>query len=235
MNSVLIKLSGEFLFGTGLSTDTKSNCQFIQSIISQIKILQKTYTIGIVIGGGNFFRASKQGAAFGVSQPVADSVGMLATVMNGLLLQDFFAKSGIASEVLSAFEISGVVLHISNQRIKEALADGKIIIFAGGTGNPFFTTDTCAVLRALQMGAKLVWKATNVDGIYDADPNRDLDAKMLNRLSYSQFIQQNLSVMDLTAVSLAQKYDVKIKVFNIFAKDALINAANDVSFGSSIE
>ena len=235
MNSVLIKLSGECLFGSDFLDHGKNNCLLVQSIVDQVKILQKTYKIGIVIGGGNFFRASRQGVALGIRQPVADFVGMLATVMNGLLLQDFFARSGVVAEVLGAFEISGVVQNISNQRIEAAQVDGKIIIFVGGTGNPFFTTDTCAVLRALQIGAKLVWKATNVDGVYDFDPNKNLNAKILKRLSYSQFMAQDLKVMDLTSISLAQKYGVKIKVFNVFTKNALFNAANDVNFGSSIE
>ncbi|KKQ32433.1 MAG: Uridylate kinase [candidate division TM6 bacterium GW2011_GWF2_37_49] len=235
MNSVLIKLSGECLFGKGVSAADNANYQHIQSIVDQIKVLKQSCKIGIVIGGGNFFRASRQGVALGIRQPVADFVGMLATVMNGLLLQDFFARSGVVAEVLGAFEISGVVQNISNQRIEAAQVDGKIIIFVGGTGNPFFTTDTCAVLRALQIGAKLVWKATNVDGVYDFDPNKNLNAKILKRLSYSQFMAQDLKVMDLTSISLAQKYGVKIKVFNVFTKNALFNAANDVNFGSSIE
>lgn len=235
MNSVLIKLSGEHLFGSGVLSEGKPNVLLVQSIVDQIKVLQKTYKIGLVIGGGNLFRASRQGVALGLRQPVADSAGMLATVMNGLILQDFFAKSGVRADVLSAFEVAGIVQSISNQRIEAALADDKVIIFVGGTGNPFFTTDTCAVLRALQIGAKLVWKATNVDGVYDSDPSNNSNSKILKNLNYSQFMEQSLGVMDLTAISLAQKYGVKIRVFNVSSKDALFNAANDVCFGSLIE
>lgn len=231
MNFVLIKLSGEALFG-GSAT---ASSDFALSVIKQIKDLQKTHTFGVVIGGGNFFRASKQGVALELSQPAADSAGMLATAMNGLILQDLFAKMQVETVVLSAFEIPGICTKISDQNIRSALSDKKIIIFIGGTGNPFFTTDTCAVLRALQIGAKSVWKATNVDGIYDSDPHTNAAAKYLKKISYSEFINQNLKALDMTAISLAQTYGVKIRVFNLFAENALHKAASDLDFGSTIE
>jgi uridylate kinase len=231
MSLVLIKLSGEYLFGN----TTAASVSLLSSIIEQIKDLQNTHKFGFVVGGGNFFRASRQGVDLDLRQPVADSVGMLATVMNGLILQDFFKKAQVESEVLSAFEIPGVVKTISNRSVEMALSDDKVIVFVGGTGNPFFTTDTCAVLRALQIGSKLVWKATNVDGVYDADPRNNSTAKFLKQLSYTEFMAQNLKALDLTAISLAQQYSVKIRVFNIFAENALKRAASDLDFGSTIE
>lgn len=235
MNSVLIKLSGESLFGSRPDGLGKNNINLIQSVVDQISSIRKTHKVGIVVGGGNFFRASKQGIDLGLRRSSADSVGMIATVMNGLILHDFFERNGVPSEVLSAFEIFGVVPVISNQRIEKALSENKVIIFAGGTGNPFFTTDTCAVLRALQIGSNLVWKVTSVDGVYDSDPRKNSNAKFLKQLKYSDFIGNNLEVMDLTAISLAQKHNIKIKVFNLFAEDALRKAASDVNFGSTIE
>lgn len=230
MESILIKLSGEFL-----CTSQEFDYTRLKDFADQIKKLSKIYKIGLVIGGGNFFRASKQGKQLKMQQPYADAVGMLATVMNGLILQDIMQQVNLNSVVLSAFSIDSITPKISQDLINSALHENKVIIFVGGTGNPFFTTDTNAVLRALQMGANQVWKATKVDGIYSTDPLIDKKAKKFKCIEYAQVIENKLNVIDPTAVTLAHNNNVKIRVFNIFEKNALLTAAKDLNFGSTIK
>lgn len=239
MESVLIKLSGEFLCNpNGCNSDGCNAGGFdhkrIKDFAEQIKKLSPKNKFGIVIGGGNFFRGSKQGAQLKMHQTSADSVGMLATVMNGIILQDILHQSGLESAVLSAFAIDSMVPRINQILIDSALRENKIIIFVGGTGNPFFTTDTNAVLRALQIGATQVWKATKVDGVYSADPMVDKKAKKFKNIEYSKILENNLKIIDPTAVTLAAENNVKIRVFNIFEKDAILKASKDLNFGSTI-
>lgn len=229
MDSILIKLSGEFLGKNG-----NFDCARIQDFVDQLKVLSKIYKIGLVIGGGNFFRASKNGEKLDMRQVTADSVGMIATIMNGLILQDFFERVAVKNVLLSAFEICSIIPKISQRLIDLALSEGKVIIFVGGTGNPFFTTDTSAVLRALQIGAKQVWKATKVDGVYSADPTLDKDAEKFKHINYAEYLERRLKVIDETAVTLAWKYDLKMRIFNIFDKQALLTASKDFDFGSTI-
>lgn len=229
MESILIKLSGEFL-----SDSNGFDHARLTNFASQIKQLSKIFKIGIVIGGGNFFRASKQGKQLKMYQPNADSVGMLATVMNGLILNDLLEQANLNSIVLSAFSIDSTVTKISQTAIASALEKNQIIIFVGGTGNPFFTTDTNAVLRALQMGAKQVWKATKVDGVYSSDPAIDKDAKKIQNVKYDQILKNNLKVIDLTATTLAAENSISFRIFNVFDKDALLKTAQDLNFGSTI-
>lgn len=235
MESILIKLSGEFF----CAQDQKScvhdfDYARLKDLANQIKQLCKNHKIGIVVGGGNFFRASKQGKQLKMHQPNADAAGMLATVLNGIILQDLLAQVDLASCVLSAFTIDSMVPRISQQLIDAALSENKVIIFVGGTGNPFFTTDTNAVLRALQMNAKQVWKATKVDGVYSADPKLDKKAKKLKTVGYTQVLEDNLKIIDPTAITLAAENRVKIRVFDIFDKNALLKVAKDSDFGSTI-
>ena len=244
MESVLIKLSGEFLCNVNDKNPDGSNAkgnntigfdhERLKNFAEQIKKLAKSYQIGIVIGGGNFFRASKQGKQLKMQQSSADSVGMLATVMNGMILQDILKQVNLESVVLSAFLIDSIVPRINQTLIDLALNENKIIIFVGGTGNPFFTTDTNAVLRALQIGAKQVWKATKVDGIYSSDPVVDKKAKKFKNIEYAKVLENNLKIIDPTAITLAAGNNVKIRVFNVFEKDALLKASKDLNFGSTI-
>jgi uridylate kinase len=230
MESILIKLSGEFL-----CSPKGFDYAHLKNFVNQIKQLSKSYKIGIVVGGGNFFRASKQGCELKMRQTNADSVGMLATVMNGLILQDILNQVDLNSTVLSAFSIDSVAPRINQTLIDSVLAENKIIIFVGGTGNPFFTTDTNAVLRALQIGAKQVWKATKVDGVYSADPLIDKNAKKFKKIEYTKVIENNLKIVDTTAITLAAENKVIIRVFNVFEKDALLKVAKDLDFGSTIK
>jgi uridylate kinase len=229
MESVLIKLSGNFL-----SNSQDFDYKKLRDFVEQIKQLSKIFKIGIVVGGGNFFRAAKQGKQLNMKQTHADYVGMLATIMNGLILSDLLQQVNLNPVVLSAFKIDTIVTPISQQTIDTALSENKILIFVGGTGNPFFTTDTNAVLRALQMGAKQVWKATKVDGVYSADPAENKNAEKFPRLEYKNVLEQNLKIIDSTAITLAADNKVLFRVFNIFEKDALIKVAQDIDFGSTI-
>lgn len=227
---ILLKLTGE-VFGKPrepFSADTVTN------LIEQIKQLESTHQFGIVIGGGNLFRGSKQGKELGLKIEIAHQVGMVATIMNGLILQDLCEKHGVSTKLFSAISCPQVANVINQQAINCALDKGKTIIFAGGTGNPFFSTDTNAVLRSLQISADEIWKGTSIDGVYTKDPAKHKDAQRLEKVTYAQAIEQRLGIMDLTAYSLAQQHNQTIRVFNIFAPDALQNAAQDGNFGSII-
>jgi uridylate kinase len=222
---LLIKISGEIF----------NNQSLLHHVIEQIKQLTEQHNIGLVIGGGNFFRASKEGKAYGMSQSNADAVGMLATIMNGIILGDLFNAHGVQTNLLSAFAVPSIAQPIQPSTIADAFNTNKCIIFVGGTGNPFFTTDTNAILRALQINAKEVWKATKVDYIYDKDPMEHKNSKPYKTLSYRLFLEQDLKIMDATAITLAQEYRIPIRVFNIFTENALINAAHNGDFGSTIQ
>lgn len=232
---VLIKLSGEVMSGCMPTTDhAAKSISLVDSIAQQIKHLQTTHTIGIVIGGGNIFRASKEGKALSLCQQAADDAGMLATVMNGIVLQEKLRTAGIQTSLLSAFAVPAVAQPVQHTTITQALEQDRCIIFVGGTGNPFFTTDTNAVLRALQMDATEVWKATKEDYIYDADPRTCPTCSPLKKVSYQTMIEKRLGIIDSTAVTLAQQYSIPIRVFNVFTPSALVDAATDATLGSTI-
>jgi uridylate kinase len=228
--TVLLKLTGEILKGTEGQLTEKKLC----SIAQQIKALSHEYYFGIVIGGGNFFRGSLQGAALGISSPIGHQIGMLATMMNGLIIQDIFNRYNLATTLFCAIPTPGIGEAISDQALKQAHRNHSIALFTGGTGNPFFTTDTTAVLRALQMNASMVWKGTSVDGIYAADPKKVPHAKRYPCISFKEALQMELKIMDATAFALAQEHNLPIKVFNIFEDNALLKAACDPEFGSII-
>ena len=230
MKKVLLKLSGELL----TTDNTGINKSLVEGIAHQIKTLQNNYFFSIVIGGGNFFRGGRQAEQFGISRSSADTVGMLATLMNGVILRDLFASYDVKTKLLSALPAPTVAQHVSQQAIDAAQEEKCCIIFAGGTGMPYFSTDTNAVVRALQLGANWMWKATNVNYVYSADPNKDTSSKPLEKLSYDDILTQNLEVMDKTAVILAQHHKLPIRVFNLFETNALLQAANDGNFGSTI-
>jgi uridylate kinase len=227
---ILLKLTGEIF----LDTEKKLSAAIIKPIIEQIKELSKTHNFGIVIGGGNFFRGSIQGKSLGMTASVGHQVGMLATMMNGLILKDLLEEQHLTTSLFCAIPCPEVGAAISQQSLMHALSKNNILIFTGGTGNPFFTTDTNAVLRSLQIDATQIWKGTSVDGIYDSDPRTNPDAHLLKQVTYTQALEDNLGIMDATAYALARQYKQIIRVFNIFTPNALIQAATDKNFGSII-
>ena len=170
--------------------------------------------IGIVIGGGNIFRGLK-GSATGMDRTAADHMGMLATVVNGIALQDGLEKAGVDTRVMSALDIEAVCEPYIRRRAVRHLEKGRVVIFVAGTGNPYFSTDTAAALRAMEIHADALCKATKVEGIYDKDPVRYEDAKMVRRISYDQFLMERVGVMDATAVALCRDNDLPIRVFKL--------------------
>jgi len=215
---ILLKLSGEALMGDDPYGINRLTIENIVAEVAQVSRLG--VEIGVVIGGGNIFRGVAPGAA-GMDRATADYMGMLATVMNALALQDAMRQAGISSRALSALNIEQVVEPYIRGKAIRYLEEGKIVIFAAGTGNPFFTTDTAAALRGSEMGAEIVIKATKVDGIYTADPQRDPSAQRFTRISFDEAIVRNLKVMDATALTLCRDQKLPINVFSIFKKDAL--------------
>ena len=215
---ILLKLSGEALMG---EDPFGINRQTIENIVEEVaQVSRLGVEIGIVIGGGNIFRGVAPGAA-GMDRATADYMGMLATVMNALALQDAMRQAGISSRALSALNIEQVVEPYIRGKAIRYLEEGKIVIFAAGTGNPFFTTDTAAALRGREMGVDIVLKATKVDGVYTADPNKDASARRYPTLTFDEAIVKNLRVMDATALALCRDQNMLLKVFSIFAPGAL--------------
>ncbi|MGB1086720.1 MAG: UMP kinase [Methylophilaceae bacterium] len=229
---ILLKLSGEALMGDdnfGVNPDT------VGKIVEEIKQAQQLdIEIAVVIGGGNIFRGVALGAA-GMDRATADYMGMLATVMNALALQDAMKHVGLVSRVQSAINIDQVVEPYIRGKAIQYLNDKKIVIFAAGTGNPFFTTDTAAALRAMEIGADIMIKATKVDGIFSADPMKDKKAKLYKTVSFDQVIRENLKVMDSTAFTLCRDQKLPIAVFNIFKKNALNNILLDIPEGTLVK
>ena len=221
--NILLKLTGNVL---------DKGPALLENIAAQIKQLDQTF--GIVIGGGNFFRGARQSKELHISEHTGHKIGMLATIMNGLIIQDIFEQAGITTTLFSALPCETVALPISPQGLHKALRDSHCVIFSGGTGNPYFSTDTTAVVRALQMKAKQIWKATKVEGIYSADPQKDTTAELLKNVTYQQALEQDLGIMDATAFALAKDHDLELRVFNIFSDNALIQAAQDPHFGSRV-
>ena len=217
---ILLKLSGEALMG---SDDFGVNPKIINRIVKEIEnIVSLGVEIAIVIGGGNIFRGVALGAA-GMDRATADYMGMLATVMNSLALQDAMKHAGINSRVQSAINIDQIVEPYVRGKAIKYLEDKKIVIFAAGTGNPFFTTDTAAALRAMEINADIMIKATKVDGIFSEDPEKNHKAKMYTQVTFDEVINKNLKVMDATAFTLCRDQKLPIAVFNIFKKNTLKN------------
>ena len=215
---VLLKLSGEALMGPDAYG---INRQTITEIVAEVKsIVDLGVQVGVVIGGGNIFRGVAPGAT-GMDRAQADYMGMMATVMNALALQDAMKTAGMNARVQSALNIEQVVEPYIRGRAIRALEQGRTVIFAGGTGNPFFTTDTAAALRGAEIGAEIVLKATKVDGIYSADPIKDPHATRYDRISFNEAMQKNLAVMDATAFALCRDQKLPVNVFSIFKTGAL--------------
>ena len=215
---ILLKLSGEALMGDDAYG---INRQTIETIVAEIAVVSRMgVEIGVVIGGGNIFRGVALGAA-GMDRATADYMGMLATIMNALALQDAMRHAGIASRVQSALNVEQVVEPYIRGKAIRYLEEGKVVVFAAGTGNPFFTTDTAAALRGSEMGAEIVLKATKVDGVYTSDPNQDPAARRYARLTFDEAIARHLKVMDATALTLCRDQRLPVNVFSIFKRNAL--------------
>ena len=222
---VLLKISGEALCNPhgdrpdafGIQTEMLND---IAKELGEVHALG--VQLGLVIGGGNIFRGLK-GAASGMERAQSDTMGMLATVMNGLALRDALERSNIQSHVMSAIPMSGVVEHYDRRRAIRYLEQGDVVIFAAGTGNPFFTTDSAACLRGIEVDAELVLKATKVDGVYDSDPMKNPGAKMYERLTYDEALDKKLGVMDLTAICLCREHNMPVRVFRMSKAGALLN------------
>jgi uridylate kinase len=216
---ILLKLSGEALMGDdayGINTP------MLTSIVAEIKgVVDLGVEVGVVIGGGNIFRGMA-GVATGMDRATADYMGMLATVMNGMALSDAMRQAGLGARVQSALNVEQVVEPYIRGKAIRYLEEGKVVIFAAGTGNPFFTTDTAAALRGAEIGAEIVLKATKVDGIYTADPKKDATATRFAHISFDEVIQRNLAVMDATAFALCRDQKLPINVFSIFKSGALL-------------
>jgi uridylate kinase len=215
---ILLKLSGEALMGDdayGINRDT------LWRIVNEVKtVVDLGVEIGVVIGGGNIFRGMA-GASSGMDRATADYMGMLATVMNAMALADAMRQAGLNGRVQSALSIEQVVEPYIRGKAIRYLEEGKVVIFGGGTGNPFFTTDTAAALRGSEIGAEIVIKATKVDGVYSADPKKDPAATRYARISFDEAIGRNLAVMDATAFALCRDQKLPINVFSIFKSGAL--------------
>lgn len=215
---ILLKLSGEALMGDdayGINRATITN------IVAQIKVVVDLgVEVAVVIGGGNIFRGVAPAAA-GMDRATADYMGMLATVMNALALQDAMKHIGLKARVQSALNIEQVAEPYIRGKAIRYLEEGRVVIFGAGTGNPFFTTDTAAALRGMEIDAEIVLKATKVDGIYSADPKKNPDAKKYETVSFDEAISKDLKVMDATALTLCRDQKLPIAVFSIFKQDAL--------------
>jgi uridylate kinase len=209
---ILLKLSGEAFMGTqGFGIDDET----VAAIGKEIREVQQLgVQIGVIVGGGNIFRGRTSDAR-GFDRVTADQMGMLATVINGLALQNALEKLGVVTRLLTAIEMSQLAEPFIRRRALRHLEKGRVVIFAAGTGNPYFSTDTAAALRAKEIGAEVILKATKVDGIYDVDPKQSDKAKMYDRISYLDVIAKSLSVMDSTAVSLCMDHSLPIIVFNL--------------------
>jgi uridylate kinase len=209
---IMVKLSGESLSGP---SEFGIHAETIRGIASEIKSVQDLgVEVSVVVGGGNIFRGARQ-HGLGIDRATGDYMGMLATVLNGLALQDALEKTGCHTRLMSAIEMHQVAEPFIRRRATRHLEKQRVVIFAGGTGNPYFSTDTAAALRAMEIKAEVILKATRVDGIYDADPEKVPTAKMIARITYMDVLRKGLSVMDSTAISLCMDNKMPIVVFNL--------------------
>jgi uridylate kinase len=228
---ILLKLSGEALLG---DEDYGIDPVIIDRIATEIlEVLNTGVQIAIVIGGGNIFRGAGL-AESGIDRVTGDHMGMLATLMNSLALQDSMEKVGVDARVMSAISVHAVSEDYIRRRATRHLEKGRVVIIAGGTGNPFFTTDTAAALRAIEIGANIVLKATKVDGVFSADPNIDKNAQMFKSLSYDEVIEGKLGVMDTNAIVLCRDQHMPIRVFNVFGSGNLMRIVRGEEVGTII-
>ena len=228
---ILLKLSGEALLG---DEDYGIDPVIIGRIAKEVLEVRKTgVQVAIVIGGGNIFRGAGL-AQSGIDRVTGDHMGMLATLMNSLALQDSLERVGADARVMSAISVHDVSEDYIRRRATRHLEKGRVVIIAGGTGNPFFTTDTAAALRAIEVGADIVLKATKVDGVYSADPKLDKNAQMYETLSYDEVIEGKLRVMDTNAIILCRDQKMPIRVFNVFGAGNLMKIVSGEKVGTII-
>ena len=229
---VVLKLSGEALQGRG---GYGINTTVTNSIAEQIKqVHEMKVQVAVVIGGGNIFRGQKA-AENGMDRSTADYMGMLATVINGMALQDALEKIGVFTRIQTAIEMRQLAEPYIRRRAIRHLEKSRVVIFVGGTGNPYFTTDTTAVLRAAEIGADVILKATKVDGVYTADPLKDKNAKRFKHLSYIDVLKKRLKVMDATAISLCMDNNLPVIVFNLFQKGNIKRVISGENIGTVIK
>lgn len=228
---ILLKLSGESLAGAagfGIAPEV------LRQVASEVKqVADLGVEIGVVVGGGNFFRGTDLKPAE-IDLVTGDQIGMLATVMNALALRDTFVKAGICSRAFSAISMPGVMETYNRNNALQCLADGCVVIFAAGTGNPLFTTDSAACLRGIEMGVDLVLKGTRVDGVYTSDPEQVEDARFIARLTYEELLTRRLGVMDRTAICLCLEHGMPVRVFNMTSKGVLAELMQGVEHGTLI-
>ncbi len=228
---ILIKISGEALMG---KSDYGIDVSIINFIANEIKkVFNYHYQICLIIGGGNIFRGIK-GAAEGIDRSTSDYMGMLATVMNALSMQSCLEQISIPTRVQSAINMSQIAEPYIRRKAERHLEKKRVVIFAAGTGNPYFSTDTAASLRASELNCSKIIKATKVDGIYDKDPNKYTDAKFYKNISYLDVLNKNLNVMDSTSISLAKDSNIPILITNIFKTNSLIDVLNEKGVYSTI-
>tara|TARA_R110000772_G_scaffold243731_1_gene356679 strand:- start:4835 stop:5560 length:726 start_codon:yes stop_codon:yes gene_type:complete len=229
---ILLKLSGEALTGSEkFGIDPRILDQLALEIGQLVGI---GVQVGIVVGGGNLFRGAALQSA-GLDRVTGDHMGMLATVMNALALRDALERSNIATQVMSSIPMSGVVDHYDRRKAIRALSNGDVVIFCAGTGNPFFTTDSAACLRGIEVDAELVMKATKVDGVYSADPMKVSDAVKYQELSYDEVLDKKLEVMDLTAICLCRDHRMPVRVFRMEDRGALLSIVRGGQEGTLIQ
>ena len=230
-NRILLKLSGESLMGDqsyGISPAMLS--QYAADIKA---VVDRGCQVGIVIGGGNIFRGLS-GAANGMDRVQGDYMGMLATLINSMALQAELEKQGMRTELLGGLAVEPICKEMSRRRAVEAMEAGRVVIVSGGTGNPFFTTDTASTLRAIEMQADVILKGTRVDGVYTADPEKDPTATKYTRLSYSEALEKKLKIMDLTAFALAEDNDLPIYVFDMNRQGNLLRVVEGEEIGTLV-
>ncbi|MDK1020630.1 MAG: UMP kinase [Candidatus Hydrogenedentes bacterium] len=228
---ILLKLSGEALQG---SRQSGIDFDAVGSLCDELKQVRELgVEVGLVVGGGNIFRGSV-GLKSGLDKPTGDYMGMLATIINALALQSGLEARGVASRVLTAIEVPPVAEPYIRRRAVRHLEKERLVIFGAGTGNPFFTTDTAAALRASEIGAEMLFKATKVDGIYDCDPLSNADAKRYDELSYTEVLSRNLGVMDATAISLCRENRLPILVFDSTKPGNILKALQGENIGTLV-
>jgi uridylate kinase len=228
---ILLKLSGEALLGSRSYGVDPAFCAFIARQVAEVH--QLGVQVGIVVGGGNIFRGLAA-AASGMDRATGDYIGMLATVMNGLALQDALERAGVPTRVMSAIAMNEVAEPYIRRRAVRHLEKGRVALFVAGTGNPYFTTDTAAALRAVEIGAQVLLKATKVDGVYDADPQTHPDARRYAELEYADLLRDQLKVIDAAAVSLCMENDLPIVVFDLNKPDNITRVAAGEPVGTRI-
>jgi uridylate kinase len=228
---ILLKLSGEALLGAnGIGIDPSS----AENIAERVReVREMGVDVAIVIGAGNLWRG-RTGLERGMDRATADYMGMLATVMNSMVLMDALERGGVYTRVLSAVEMRAVAEPYIRRRAIRHLEKGRVVIFGAGTGNPYFSTDTAAALRAMEIGAEVVIKATKVDGIYDSDPKQNADAKKFAEMTHMEFLNRRIAVMDSTAVTLCMENELPILVLNLWDPNALVNALKGQAVGTLV-